>query len=131
MQLYVTPLPLFHTFSSLTCLHPSHYANRPGGTVFVIGEIPDLSLSHKVTPKRGDIVTFSYSYLSTATGLPHDVRMLRVRRDVTWEQVMDRAEDDVDEKLENSMFRESERGRKEGRRRRRETMPRVINYLQL
>eukprot|EP00026_Physarum_polycephalum_P003691 Phypoly_transcript_03705.p1 GENE.Phypoly_transcript_03705~~Phypoly_transcript_03705.p1 ORF type:complete len:765 (+),score=83.89 Phypoly_transcript_03705:12-2306(+) len=82
-----------------------HYTMQlPNGTVFVVGDAPDnATMAHKIAPKRGDIVTFSYSHLSTASGLPQGVRMLRVRRDVTWEHVAERALEHEHEKEENTV----------------------------
>jgi hypothetical protein len=99
------PLPRVHVFHIFSISLSTTLRIRPNGTVFVLaGELENVTTTHKIAPKRGDIVTFSYSHLSPATGLPLAVRMLRVRRDITWEHVVERAqEDDADEKLENSM----------------------------
>ena len=39
-------------------------------------------------PKTGDIVTFVFSYLSSQEGIPQDVRVLRIREDMTWHDVV-------------------------------------------
>lgn len=54
----------------------------------------DNNLSKDIKPKRGDVVTFSYSGFSRSS-IPIQPKIFRIREDITWEDVLFNYANDV------------------------------------
>eukprot|EP00026_Physarum_polycephalum_P003689 Phypoly_transcript_03703.p1 GENE.Phypoly_transcript_03703~~Phypoly_transcript_03703.p1 ORF type:complete len:716 (-),score=110.69 Phypoly_transcript_03703:87-2234(-) len=47
-----------------------------------------IDVTDYTPPKIGDIVTYAFSYLSSQEAIPQDVKILRIRKDMTWHDVI-------------------------------------------
>ena len=69
-------------FALLSSCFLCNVRNRPDGETMKVEEEKEIEM------KRGDVVTFSFESYSRRA-LPTEARIVRVRRDVTWQKVIE------------------------------------------
>lgn len=76
------------------------FVNRPNGIIF---EISSSDILESSSLSKGDVVTFAYDNYSRAEE-PVNPKILRVRKDLTWEQVLEESEREINSQGTNMRY---------------------------